>query len=110
MWTLRLERLALVALFVLVALLSPTWVVFIGPTPSTPLAELQVADRRIFRVVQPRLAALEIFEVNLRHFHAGMAHEAREAVQLATAFQPGSGEGMAELVRGDVDIFNACRV
>src|SRR5690242_5124572 len=87
-------------LFVLVrSPLGPAWVVPIALTPSACLAELELTDRRVLAVVETRLAALEVLQIDLGHFHIAVAHEPREAVELAPALQPRSGEGVAELVR-----------
>src|SRR5260221_12339412 len=62
------------------------------------LRRLELAEWRVFRVLEPCLSALEVLEVNLGHLNAAVAHEPREAVELAPALEPGPRERMAELV------------
>lgn len=73
------------------------------------LAQLQIVDRRKLDMLDTRLTALEVFEIDLGNLDAGATHEPREAVDLSAALQPGTGEGMAELVRRHWNIGDARR-
>jgi len=74
------------------------------------LAELEIVDRRELGVLDTRLTALEVFQVDFSNLDAGMPHEPGEAVDLAATFQPGAREGMAELVRRHGNISDARRL
>jgi hypothetical protein len=60
-------------------------------------------------MLDPSLPALEVLQVDLGDLDARVAHESGQAVDLATALEPGAGEGVPELMSGDWDIGDAGR-
>lgn len=82
----------------------------VGVISAPLLAQLQIVDRRELGMLDARLTALEVFEIDLGNLDAGVSHQPREAIDLAAALQPGAGEGMAELVRRHWNVSDARRL
>src|SRR5260221_9366232 len=79
------------------SLVAPqTWLPVVGMGAAPPLPQLEVVDGRELGVLDAGLPALEVLQIDLGDLHTAVAYQAAEAIDLATALQPGAGEGMAE--------------